>query len=968
MTNFDLLDTVQPAGGWYAVVGIKGAGANVQRQQHLVETRAELDALSSRLVQGGWNVFFGVAKYKDDSSRKKSNVLALKAFWLDIDCGPTKAAVNEKTGRPGGYIDQATGLTALKTFCTHIGLPRPTIVNSGRGLHVYWPLTGDVTPEQWEPVAARLRDLCMTHDLYVDPVVFETARILRIPGTLNFKDTPPTQVSVVAVGKPTDFSTLVGILGVKAQPAAIPFAPSGRITALGRLMQDSMSKSFAKIMRRSAKGDGCAQLLDCYQNRDSLSESRWFDALSVAKFCSDRDKAIHKLSEGHPDYDPNKTVQKIAHIEGPHNCATFDRNNPGLCASCPHFGKIKNPIVLGMEVKAANEDEYAKAQFVNEETGEIEVVEIPPYPHPFYWGEKGGIWRKPIKKGGDEDEEAAPLFVYPRHLYVVKRMRDPVEKGVVVMRLHTPNDGIREFTIPQTKLSDKGELRKALSGEDVLCSLKQYDLIHEYIIAATNVLQEEGKAELMRTQFGWADNDSKFIIGDREITADGVFYSPPSSVTEAIAEHMGAVGDYKKWQEVFNLYGTPGLEAHAFAALTAFGAPLLKFTGQSGAAINVIHPHSGTGKTTILHMCNSVWGHPRDLCSTQKDTDNARILKLGIHNNLPYCVDEITNMSGIAFSDLIYAMSNGKGKDRMEASGNRLRANNTKWQTISLMSSNASFYEKLTGPKTTPDGEMMRMVEYKIDYTDVLDVNVAKSMFDHQLMENYGHAGAIYADWLVRNKEEAEATARSIQAKIDRELKLTQRERFWSALVASNITGGLIATKYLKIMNWDMQRIYEWATKLILALREDVKPPVTDTASIIGDYLNRHMQNVLVVDDNADLRTNMALLPKMEPKGELLIRYEPDTKKLFIAAKPFKQDCASTQVNYKETLEALKKNGVFLGTVVKRLSKGMKVVTPGVYCLVFDTSAGGFLDMGEIVGVTDEAAPSADEADAGGGS
>ena len=216
-------------------------------------------------------------------------------------------------------------------------------------------------------------------------------------------------------------------------------------------------------------------------------------------------------------------------------------------------------------------------------------------------------------------------------------------------------------------------------------------------------------------------------------------------------------------------------------------------------------------------MCNSVWGNPKDLCSTRKDTDNARILKLGVHNNLPYCVDEITNMHPMAFSDLIYAMSNGKGKDRMEASGNKLRANNTKWQTISLCSSNASFYEKLTGPKSTPDGEMMRLIEYKIDYTDVLDVSLAKRMFDHQLMENYGHAGPIYAEWLVKNKEEAERTVKAIQAKIDAELKLTQRERFWSAQVASNISGGLIVVKYLELMDWDMPRIYEWAWSVQLS-------------------------------------------------------------------------------------------------------------------------------------------------------
>ena len=86
----------------------------------------------------------------------------------------------------------------------------------------------------------------------------------------------------------------------------------------------------------------------------------------------------------------------------------------------------------------------------------------------------------------------------------------------------------------------------------------------------------------MRTQFGWADKDSKFIIGNREITKDGTFHSPPSAQTKYFADSMSPRGTLEKWKEVFNMYGAPGLEPNAFAALSAFGAPLLKFTGAQG--------------------------------------------------------------------------------------------------------------------------------------------------------------------------------------------------------------------------------------------------------------------------------------------------------------------------------------------------------------------------------------------------
>jgi len=535
----------------------------------------------------------------------------------------------------------------------------------------------------------------------------------------------------------------------------------------------------------------------------------------------------------------------------------------------------------------------------------------------------------------------------------VKTMTDPKEGDVLVMRLHLPKEGVREFIITQKQaVGDASELRKVLASKGVAATEKQFKQIILFITMSLKAIQYKRRAELMRMQFGWADNDTKFIVGDREVTYDGIFHSPPSSATREFAEHIHPAGSYEKWQEIFNLYGRPGLEPHAFAALTAFGAPLFKFTGQSGAILNVIHPNSGTGKTTILHMCNSVWGHPKHLCTTPQDTVNASIMRLGVYNNLPYTVDEVTNMAPLAFSDFAYAMANGKGKERMEASGNKLRVNNTRWQTISLCSSNASFYEKLVKAKATPDGEMMRMMEYKIDYSDVLEVDYAKQMFDHQLFGNYGHAGVIYAGYLLKKKREVVDTFKHIQAKLDRELKLTQRERFWSAVIAANITGGLVA-KELGLIDWDMKHIYKWATQMLMSLREDVQPPATDLVTIVGDYLNRHIHNILVVDENVDQRTKMATLPKMEPKGELLVRYEPDTKRMYITAKHFKSDCVDMQINYKETLNQLKKQGIFIDTEVKRLSKGMKITIPGVHSLVFDTSVGGFINMGNFIGVND---------------
>lgn len=139
MENFDLLSAVQPSDGWFTIVGIKGDSV----KQKLVETREEADQVVAGFLAQERNVFFGVAKYKADAGRTKDNVKALRALWLDIDCGEAKAQIDPKTERPDGYIDQLSAFSALQKFCKLTGMPKPTIVNSGRGLHVYWALFGD---------------------------------------------------------------------------------------------------------------------------------------------------------------------------------------------------------------------------------------------------------------------------------------------------------------------------------------------------------------------------------------------------------------------------------------------------------------------------------------------------------------------------------------------------------------------------------------------------------------------------------------------------------------------------------------------------------------------------------------------------------------------------------------------------------------------------------------------------------
>jgi energy-coupling factor transporter ATP-binding protein EcfA2 len=775
-------------------------------------------------------------------------------------------------------------------------------------------------------VAERFKEVCRTQNFYVDDKVFEVARILRVPGTFNLKEEEPRPVQIIHVGETITLEEIRSTLGVRAKPQASIFDEDYRPSPRQEAIQRSIDYSFKRIMKRTINGDGCNQLLYAFNNQATLSYYEWFYALSVAAMCEDADKAIHVVSQGYPGYVPEDVTRKAATIRKATSCAKFRSVNPDLCEGCPHFNKILGPKELGKELREASDEPVT----VEMPTGEVEEVSIPKYPFPFYRGEGGGVWRKPPK----DDPEADPVMVYSNDFYVVKRMHDITEGDAALMRLHLPQDGLREFVVSMAKVTQKDELRKTLSANGVYTYGKRFDILMEYVLKSAEELQHREKAEIMRQQFGWVDGNSRFVLGDQEITVEGNIYSPPSKTTGKLAKFIGPVGSLDKWKEVWKLYGEPGMEAQAFAALSAFGSPLLKFLNQTGAVINLFNSHSGTGKTTILNMVNSVYGHPKELRLKEKDTDNGKLQWVGILNNLPATMDELTNATPKEYSDFLYSLSNGKGKERMLAGSNELRENNTTWQNITVSTSNSSFVEKLSILKDNPEGELMRLIEYPIGLVDAVNTAHGKNLFDQVLFANYGHAGPVYLRYVLSNMEYVVKKCLQMQAKVDRELQLLPKERFWSATVAVNIVGGMLA-RACGLIDWDMERIYRWACGLVERLRVDTTAPLDDVNQVVGDYLYRHMQNILVVDDMADRRTNMQALPKREPKGELLIRIEPDTKMMFIIAKPFKEHCVKYQINYNDTLRKLEEQGRLIERKGKRLSKGMNIVGDPIHCLWF---------------------------------
>ena len=183
------------------------------RPQSFYNSTGQLIDAAKELDAKGYDAYFALCTFEDSSSRKAKNAKQIKSFFLDIDCGEGK-----------DYDTQAEAVQALAKFCKTVGLPRPLLVNSGRGVHVYWRLTEAVCPDDWKPVATRLKRLCKEHDFYCDnQVTADCARVLRIPFTHNHKTTPPAEVGYFGVvPEPVNFDTMSKIIGIDQIPVPTP--------------------------------------------------------------------------------------------------------------------------------------------------------------------------------------------------------------------------------------------------------------------------------------------------------------------------------------------------------------------------------------------------------------------------------------------------------------------------------------------------------------------------------------------------------------------------------------------------------------------------------------------------------------------------------------------------------------------------------------------------------------------------
>lgn len=353
---YRLLSAVLDPQGYIGIVGLKSSSKPVQSFFPPGDYQAAVNKVMQLCAQGQ-DSYFCTSTLKDGSSRKADNVHRVRCLKIDIDVAPEN---------PAKYASKRHAVAELGTFCEKTKLPVPAVVDSGNGLHAYWSLTGALDADAGKRYGEKLKVICAACGLKADPAVTgDLARILRVPGTMNFKDPAhPKAVKLKISVEPVDTGAMLALLDklynehcgslvmhsqldeltLGALPAYLQHAEIDDTT---RSLLEGRPKSFAVLLEKSLTGKGCAQIADIFRRQAEQDEPRWRGGLSVAYYCADGGQAIHDLSCRYPNYRHDETLKKASQIAGPYTCKTFESNWPALCKECPHKGKVASPIVLG---------------------------------------------------------------------------------------------------------------------------------------------------------------------------------------------------------------------------------------------------------------------------------------------------------------------------------------------------------------------------------------------------------------------------------------------------------------------------------------------------------------------------------------------------------------------------------------------------------------------------------------------
>lgn len=930
MDTTTFLERVLPSTGQYAICVI-GKGPV---KHGWYTDRSKMAQVATALSNQGENVYYAVASFDEQKHRRHENVYKLKSLFLDIDCGD---------GKP--YADWKQGLLALQKFLVSSGMPRPMVVSSGRGLHVYWSLTSELSRAEWQPLADGLKALTAAHGLHADPAVTaDSARVLRPIGTRNPKN--DGEVRVLIDGPAVDPAAIAHSLSlINTSTQLQTYQPQTTALSITQAALSGTKREYDPS-NSIAIASKCKQIKWGIDNPDKVEEPFWYAMMGVAGFCEDPEGTAARWSQGYPGYDSASTVDKmrqwVSRATGPSTCARFKTLRDTGCDGCPFASKITSPAQLGVvykEAPAPTIQQPAAASTIN-------FAAALPLPKGF----------KRTTGGIAKTVDGVDTLITHFDVVAISYGKDEgLGYEMVKFMWDRPNVGWQPLNVRLSLLNlgnKNTDFGKAVGDQGVLLSGPyQVEDFQVFLRAYAQHLQKVRSLSNLYSTMGWKEDGKYFVLGDTLIKKeqDGSITSETTNLSDVLARRdlgFGSAGSHDAWKKFVYSLSAAGLHTHIFALGVSLSNILYEFSGIKGFTMSLYGP-TGTGKTLCQLLMQSVYGDPSKLHYTSQATQNALFSRMALYNCLPFTIDELTTWDPENIVNQLYITSQGRDKDRLTKSA-EMRDTRT-FSGVVTVSTNKSISSIVLTSSTHTDALMARLLELKVGYHPLF---MDKSDFGRRIHEfihqNYGHAGKMLIEEFMRmgpEKIKADIAAAMTSVPIQYSMKFRGTERFWH-------TGFVLAHYAMEVanrigaINVDWMQHYNEILRQLLDNRETIADNAKSVFDILGDFaLGAASKSVVIL--HTDNFSPVVDNTRQPIGGEIRVRFDIMRKDssspftdgtMMIDRTYFKHWLASRGVDYNSYMAEMVEHGVDVTPKSNRgsLGKDTGVRAPQTYVTVFD--------------------------------
>lgn len=844
MDTLNFLQRVLPTAGFYVTTVINDGQPP---RQGFFATVEELAQAVTALDQRGNNTYFAISAFQEKGNRKQDNVRATRIFALDVDCGVDKPFPTWKHG-----------LSALGQFVQQLSLPKPLVVHSGNGLHVYWVLEEELEPLEWRPMAEALKAATRQLGFNVDPAVpADSARVLRPVGTTNPKNNAKVRVLIDAA--PVSVNILQKCLKKFYNITKQQLTPISKLANALVVKQDFPPANATVITTK------CNQVQWGTQNQANVDEPFWYALLGIAAHCQNSDATALAWSDQHPDFDANKTLRKLEHWKqsttGPATCKKFEELRPSGCKGCKYKDKVGSPARLGVQyVEVAPPSDIPS----------IAAADIA-LPRPYKRTADG------IKLTIDEtDIDVCKFDIYP----VAYGKDEGLGYETVRYAWNRPHVGWQELSMRQAMLTEgHRDFPTAIADQGIVLANKNQTGYFQHMLRAymDELRQRRAMTNLYATM-GWKDNFSQFVIGDTVLrrNVDGTISEDAGTLASGAArlgqELWSTSGSLDAWVNFTSLIEKADLRAHMFALAVGFSAPLYAFTGLKGLTVSLYGP-TGGGKSLAQMWIQSIYGNPEKLHFAAKFTQNTLFGRMGLYSHMPMTIDEVTMMDDKEVGDFAYWVSQGRDKARMNRNAEERDAKT--WAMPVIVSTNKSMNSKLIASGLDTDAQLARILEVSVPNRPLFmrDSTAGRKIYEF-VTSHYGLAGREFAKRLLELGEAgvraaiAEATATFHK---NYKAEFSGEERYWEqAIILADLAAKL--ARSWNLVAFDHRPGIEWVLAQVGAMRRTITEFKLDAFDLLSEYLN----------DNADTQVQIfhtgTQKPTMDysrvPRGEVRVRFD----------------------------------------------------------------------------------------------